>query len=288
MRVVAECLQDEMTPERLAAEVRRAARRRAPPARSAAGPRRGPKPAREARAPPSGSRTPASRSSSGRGAVSAHASWSPAISVRRCCGAWRATWRYREVDENGRSRPARRTLEPAVHAVWHAELLAPMLRYAPAGMAAMISLHRDGEIAASIVEALGSRVVRGSSSSGGGEALEGMVELGRDGVPLAITPDGPRGPAGVCKPGVVRLAARSGLPVVPVGARPVGRLATALVGSVHRAATVHDGARRIRTAHRRAAGRGDVGPGGRGFAASRRLWRRCRSVAGSARPGEAA
>lgn len=131
-----------------------------------------------------------------------------------------ATWRYRELDEDERLRPARRTLEAAVHAVWHAELLAPMLRYAPAGMAAMISRHRDGEIAASIVEALGSRVVRGSSSSGGGEALEGMVTLGREGHPLAITPDGPRGPARVCKPGVVRLAARSGLPVVPVGARP--------------------------------------------------------------------
>jgi lysophospholipid acyltransferase (LPLAT)-like uncharacterized protein len=47
-----------------------------------------------------------------------------------------------------------------------------------------------------------------------------MVDLGRQGVPLAITPDGPRGPARVCKPGVVRLAARSGLPVVPVGAYP--------------------------------------------------------------------
>lgn len=131
------------------------------------------------------------------------------------------TWRYREADEYGEGRRARRVLEPAVHAVWHAELLAPMLRYAPAGMAAMISLHRDGEIAASIVETLGSRVVRGSSSSGGGKALDEMVKLGRAGVPLAITPDGPRGPAKVCKPGVIRLAARSGLPVVPVGVRPV-------------------------------------------------------------------
>lgn len=131
-----------------------------------------------------------------------------------------ASWRYREPGPDGGERPARRVLEPAVHAVWHAELLAPMLRWAPAGMAAMISRHRDGEIAASLVEALGSRVVRGSSSSGGPEALLGMVELGREGVPLAITPDGPRGPARVCKPGVVRLAARSGLPVVPVGACP--------------------------------------------------------------------
>jgi len=132
-----------------------------------------------------------------------------------------ATWRIRETNEQGQSGPPRESLEPAVYALWHAELLPLMMRYAPAGMATMISHHRDGEIAAAVVRALGSRVVRGSSSSGGGAALEELVRLGREGWPLAITPDGPRGPPRRCKPGVVRLAARSGLPIVPVAARPV-------------------------------------------------------------------
>lgn len=131
-----------------------------------------------------------------------------------------ATWRIREVDEEGVVGPPRGQLEPAIHALWHAELLPLMMCYAPAGMATMISHHGDGEIAAAVVRALGSRVVRGSSSSGGGAALRDMVRLGQDGWPLAITPDGPRGPAGRCKPGVVRLAAESGLPIVPVAAQP--------------------------------------------------------------------
>lgn len=131
------------------------------------------------------------------------------------------TWRVRETDDEGRQVPPRDELEPAVYALWHAELLPLMLRYGPAGMATMISHHRDGEIASAVVRALGSRVVRGSSSSGGGAALDELVRLGRAGWPLALTPDGPRGPARRCKPGVVRLAARTGLPIVPVAAQPV-------------------------------------------------------------------
>lgn len=131
-----------------------------------------------------------------------------------------ASWRYREADASDRRRPKRERLEPGVYALWHAQLLPLMMGYGGAGLVAMASRHGDGEIAASIVEALGSRVVRGSSSAGGGEALDRMVELGREGWPLAITPDGPRGPARRSKPGVVRIAARSGLSVVPVGACP--------------------------------------------------------------------
>lgn len=131
-----------------------------------------------------------------------------------------ATWRVRETDERGTIGPPRERLEPVIYALWHAELLPLMMLYAPAGMATMISHHADGEIASAVVRALGSRVVRGSSSAGGKAALREMVRLGRDGWPLAITPDGPRGPAGRCKPGVVRLAAQSGLPIVPVAAHP--------------------------------------------------------------------
>lgn len=130
-----------------------------------------------------------------------------------------ASWRVRELNGAGEIGPPRRRLEPAVYALWHAELLPLALLYAPVGLATLISHHRDGEIAANLVEGLGARVVRGSSTSGGSKALRAMARLGMEGWPLAITPDGPRGPAGRSKPGVVRLAARCGLPVVPVAAQ---------------------------------------------------------------------
>jgi len=69
-------------------------------------------------------------------------------------------------------------------------------------------------------------VVRGSSSRGGGAALRALVRAIRDGVDVAIVPDGPRGPREQLQPGVATLAALTGAPVVPlaVGARPARRL----------------------------------------------------------------
>jgi lysophospholipid acyltransferase (LPLAT)-like uncharacterized protein len=43
-----------------------------------------------------------------------------------------------------------------------------------------------------------------------------MVELAEKGWNIAITPDGPRGPARVAQAGVVLAARRSGVPIVPV------------------------------------------------------------------------
>ena len=43
-----------------------------------------------------------------------------------------------------------------------------------------------------------------------------MLRVGRTGH-LAVTPDGPRGPRRQVQPGVVYLAARTGLPIVPMG-----------------------------------------------------------------------
>lgn len=132
-----------------------------------------------------------------------------------------ATWRYREVSADGEERSARRDLAPAVYALWHGELLALTLRYVRDGLGVMISHHRDGDIATGIVERLGGAVVRGSSSAGGATALQQLARLGAEGRPVAVTTDGPRGPARRSKPGVIRVAALAGLPIVPVSAVPV-------------------------------------------------------------------
>jgi lysophospholipid acyltransferase (LPLAT)-like uncharacterized protein len=44
--------------------------------------------------------------------------------------------------------------------------------------------------------------------------LEVAARAGRD---LAVTPDGPRGPRGSVAPGAARVAAATGIPIVPVG-----------------------------------------------------------------------
>lgn len=128
----------------------------------------------------------------------------------------RRTWRYRRPDVGEASPDVR--LSNAVYALWHHALLPLAVLHARQGAAVLTSLHRDGEIIARILHRWGYLAVRGSSSRGGSEGLREMIRAGRSGRPLAFTPDGPRGPARRCKPGVVLAAAETGLPVVPVGA----------------------------------------------------------------------
>jgi hypothetical protein len=79
----------------------------------------------------------------------------------------------------------------------------------------MVSQHRDGGLVAGSFRAMGMTIVRGSSSRGGAAALRQAIEVTRT-RHMAITPDGPRGPRRVLKEGVVYLASRTGLAVVPV------------------------------------------------------------------------
>ena len=78
----------------------------------------------------------------------------------------------------------------------------------------LISEHGDGEIIARIAESLGYRTVRGSTSRGAARALIELAREVEDGHDLAITPDGPRGPAKSVAPGVAVVANRSAAPVI--------------------------------------------------------------------------
>lgn len=82
----------------------------------------------------------------------------------------------------------------------------------------LVSQHRDGRFIGAAVERFGFRMVYGSSRRGGGQALVEMVRILRGGNPIAITPDGPRGPRRQAAPGVAQLAALSGAAVLPLGA----------------------------------------------------------------------
>jgi len=80
----------------------------------------------------------------------------------------------------------------------------------------MISLSNDGDIGAGIVQRAGWTPVRGSSSKGGLKALKQMIrELRRARVAGHIV-DGPRGPAGIVKPGIISLAMAARAAIVPV------------------------------------------------------------------------
>ena len=61
--------------------------------------------------------------------------------------------------------------------------------------------------------------VRGSSSRRGATAMRELLEKVAAGHDIAITPDGPRGPAGELGPGLVYLAQKAAIPILPCHAR---------------------------------------------------------------------
>jgi lysophospholipid acyltransferase (LPLAT)-like uncharacterized protein len=101
-------------------------------------------------------------------------------------------------------------------AFWHAQQLMIPLGYRGAGSHVLISRHGDGEIIARIIARFGHEAVRGSSTRGGAGALRALIKLGRSGRDVVVTPDGPKGPRQIAKPGVVQLAKATGLPIVPL------------------------------------------------------------------------
>lgn len=124
-----------------------------------------------------------------------------------------STWRVREVND-APWRALRARGQAFIFTLWHGHLLAQTWTRRGEGITVMISEHRDGEIIARLVESWGYRTVRGSTSRGAGRALLGMVRELEAGKEFAITPDGPRGPAGSVQPGVLLASQRAGAPIV--------------------------------------------------------------------------
>ena len=107
--------------------------------------------------------------------------------------------------------------DPVIFSLWHGRLLPLTYFHRGKPVTAIISLSRDGEYIARLVEGWGYETARGSTSRGGRAALKGLVEAARAGRTLAITPDGPRGPRQQLQPGVIAAAQKTGLPIVPLG-----------------------------------------------------------------------
>ncbi|BCA54249.1 hypothetical protein W02_13890 [Nitrospira sp. KM1] len=136
----------------------------------------------------------------------------------------------------------------AIIAFWHAQQLMMPLTYRGKKAHILISQHEDGEIIARIVGRFGFGTVRGSSTRGGVEALRELIRLGRSGMDLVVTPDGPKGPRQSVKFGVIQLARASGLPIVPLAfgcsKKNSSRAGTGSWSHTHSPAVVTSGGRR--------------------------------------------
>jgi lysophospholipid acyltransferase (LPLAT)-like uncharacterized protein len=106
--------------------------------------------------------------------------------------------------------------KPQIVAFWHGEILGCAWFLRHQRITTMVSEHSDGEIIARLVARWGIDSVRGSTSRGAGRVLLQMIRLVEDGTGFAITPDGPRGPAGVPQSGALLASVRTGAPIFPI------------------------------------------------------------------------
>lgn len=126
-----------------------------------------------------------------------------------------STWRVEERNSEAWQR-LKAEGKPYVLAVWHGQLLGTVWGNRFRDIGALASTHGDAEIMARMLDRWGYRLVRGSSSQGGREALMQIVDGLTQGLSFAFTPDGPRGPRGVPKPGVLVASMRTGAPIIGI------------------------------------------------------------------------
>lgn len=144
-----------------------------------------------------------------------------------------ATMRWTREGED-KARAVWATPGGAILCFWHAAV--PLAAYCwPQGpgrqdMRVLVSKSADGELIALTVQKIGFPSIRGSSKKAtatdknkhGEQAFRDMIRWVKSGGGMAITPDGPRGPAEVMQAGAPTLARMTGAPAIFCGfaARP--------------------------------------------------------------------
>lgn len=125
------------------------------------------------------------------------------------------TSRIKLIQSAGYQDRIRRNL-PIIYAFWHRYQVLMLFVHRGGGVHVLVSRSKDGELVAQTLHRLGFKTARGSSSRGGGAALLKLVDVLKGGGSVAFTPDGPRGPLRSVQPGVLALAAKMEVPVVPL------------------------------------------------------------------------
>lgn len=133
--------------------------------------------------------------------------------VRLLYSTWRMVYLNQEVRDQALVNSPKKSV---AYACWHHSTLTSMLSVAFRKFAVLVSKSFDGEVIAHINQKFGVYSARGSSSKGGKDGLSEMISLVSGGYEVGFTVDGPRGPRHKVKPGVVALASKTGVPIVPM------------------------------------------------------------------------
>ena len=113
--------------------------------------------------------------------------------------------------------------KPVLLCAWHQQFFAAIRyfrKYSKFNPGIMISQSRDGELIAGVANKTGWHTARGSSTRGGKNAMDAMIShIKKYGLGAHIL-DGPTGPIGKVKAGVIKIAQETNAHVVPFYIKP--------------------------------------------------------------------
>ena len=106
---------------------------------------------------------------------------------------------------------------PIMLCVWHGRLLFPSwyIRHHTT-LHIISSRHADSELLAQILRHWGYGLIRGSTNKGGVRVIREMTEIFNRGGIIAVTNDGPKGPARIAKSGSIGLAIKNNVKIITV------------------------------------------------------------------------
>jgi len=114
--------------------------------------------------------------------------------------------------------------ENFIACLWHGDLLMQPFNYynfrSKGSIKGVISEHRNGETLRKTVDYLGIGALNGSSTRGGAKVLIGAIKSIRNGIDVAITPDGPKGPIYSIADGIIVIAQKTNAKILPFSSVP--------------------------------------------------------------------
>ncbi len=122
----------------------------------------------------------------------------------------------RQIIYHGSARSVMCDKKPAIIACWHSRFMPMLAIRAYGGFQAVTSAHKDGNYMQMILEHYGHSAIRGSSRKHATQAMRDILRIKPTEIRLVITPDGPLGPKFKVKGGLVRVAHKFKVPVVPM------------------------------------------------------------------------
>lgn len=130
---------------------------------------------------------------------------------------WSSTWRLcltknLELEEDIKNGV------PIIFAFWHGHELAMIGFSKHYKFATMTSVSSDGQLMGKVLNWMGAKTSKGSSSRNAVQGLKGLIRLAKSGCIPVVPVDGPRGPIYEPKPGVFELSRLLNAKIYPGGA----------------------------------------------------------------------